>query len=96
MLDERVNRNDLLYRYKDKSPDVKFDKYDNAIDLFNKIHDGRIKRFDAKNDQIKFKSHLEEIKKGNKKQQQQQQQIKRAKKHTIQYWNVLQIKKQGY
>ena len=35
--DEKVNRNNLVCRYKGKSLDVKFDKYDNAIDFFNKI-----------------------------------------------------------
>ena len=29
-LDEKVNHDDLIYRYKGKTPDAKFDKYDNA------------------------------------------------------------------
>ena len=68
-----------MYRYEGRSPNEKFDKYDNALDLINKIENGEIKVSDAKNDQIKFKSNLGEIKKGNKKK------IKRAKKCTIQY-----------
>ena len=36
-LDKKVNRDDLVYRYKGKSPDEKCDKYDNALDLINKI-----------------------------------------------------------
>ena len=47
-LDEKVNFNDLVYRYKGKSPDEKFDKYDNALDLIDKIQNGEIKLTDAK------------------------------------------------
>ena len=36
-LDKKVNHDDLVYKYKGKSPDEKFDKYDNALDLINKI-----------------------------------------------------------
>ena len=79
-LDKKVNLDDLVYRYKGKSPDVKFDKYDNSIDLFNKILDGEIKPSDAENDQIKFKSHLGEIKKGNNKKR-----LKEQKKRATHY-----------
>ena len=47
--------------------DEKFDKYDIALDLIDKIKNGEIKLDDAKNDQIGFKSNLSEIKKGNNK-----------------------------
>ena len=47
-LDERVNRNDLIYRYKGRSPDEKFDKYDNTLDLINEIKNGKIKLSDVK------------------------------------------------
>ena len=87
-----MNLNDLVYRYKGKTPDEKFDKYDNALDLINKTQNGEIKVADAKNDQIIFKSHLGEIKK-----RKQQKKIKGAKKKCIiQYWNPLQSKKWGY
>ena len=37
-LDEKINLDDLIYRYKGRSPDQKFDEYDNALDLTkNKI-----------------------------------------------------------
>ena len=36
-LDKKANRYDLIYRYKGKTSDEKFDKYDNALDLINKI-----------------------------------------------------------
>ena len=77
---KKVNLDDLVYRYKGKSPDEKFDKYDNALDLINKTQNGEIKLTDSKNDQIIFKSHLGEIQKGKK-----QKKIKRAEKRTIQY-----------
>ena len=44
------------------------------------MQNGEIKLSDAKNDQIKFKSHLGEIKKGNNKKRSKEQ-----KKNTIQY-----------
>ena len=47
-LDERVNHNDLIYRYKGRSPDEKFDKYDNTLDLINEIKNGKIKLSDVK------------------------------------------------
>ena len=66
-LDEKVNRDDLIHRYKGRTPDEKFDKYDNGLDLIDKIKNREIKLADAENDQINFKSILSEIKKGNNK-----------------------------
>ena len=66
-LDEKVNRDNLIHRYKGKSLDEIFDKYDNALDLINDIQKGEIKLSDAKNDQTVFKSRLGELKKGNNK-----------------------------
>ena len=77
-----------MYKYKGKSPVEKFDKYDNALGLINKIQNGEIKLSVAKNDQIIFKSHLGERKKGNNKKRSKEQ-----KKRTIQYGNALQSKK---
>ena len=39
-LDKRVNRDDLIYRYKGKVADKKFNEFDNALDIINKIRDG--------------------------------------------------------
>ena len=69
-LDKKVNSNDLIYRYKGKNADVKFEEFDNAIDITNKILDGKIDLTDVKNNQQKFKSYLGEIKKGNKSKEQ--------------------------
>ena len=40
-VDERVNRDDLIYRYKGKLSDRKFDEFDNALDIINKMRDGK-------------------------------------------------------
>ena len=47
-LDERVNREDLIYRYKGKVADKKFDKFDNAFDIINKIREGKKDLADVK------------------------------------------------
>ena len=52
-LDEKVNTDDLMYRYEGKTADEKFDEFDN----------GKISLADAKNDPAEFKSSLSEIKK---------------------------------
>ena len=39
---EKVNCDDLIYRYKGKTSDENFDKYDNALDLIDKIKNGEI------------------------------------------------------
>ena len=77
-LDEKFKRDDLIYRYKDKTPDEKFNTYDNALNLINKMKNGEIKLAHVKHGQKIFKSNLSEIKKGSKK-------IKREKKCVIQY-----------
>ena len=41
-LDERVNRDDLINRYKSKAADKKFDEFDNALDIISKIE--RVKK----------------------------------------------------
>ena len=64
---KKVNINDLIYRYKGNTPDLKFDRFDNAFDIIDKIRDGKIDLSDVKNNQEKIKCYLGEIKKGNKK-----------------------------
>ena len=65
-LDKKVNRNDLIYKYKGNTPDLRFDKFDNVFDIIDKIRDGKIDVTDVKNNQEKFKSYLGEINKGKK------------------------------
>ena len=36
-LDERVNSDDLIYRYKGNTADSKFDEFDNTLGIINKI-----------------------------------------------------------
>ena len=66
-LDKSVNSDDLIHRHKDNTADLKFDKFDNALNIINKIQNGEISLVDAKNNQEKCKSYLGEIKKENKK-----------------------------
>ena len=60
-LDKRVSFDHLTYCYKGPPADV--DEFDNALNLLDKIREGKISSAKAKNDQIEFKSNLEEIKK---------------------------------
>ena len=69
-LDERV-RDDLIYRYKGKVADKKFDKLDNALNIINKTGDSKKDLADVKNNQQDFKLYLGEIKKGAKKSKEQ-------------------------
>ena len=50
-LDKKVNSDDLIYRYKSNIADGKFDKFDNALDIIDKIRDGKIYLADVKNNQ---------------------------------------------
>ena len=65
-LDKEVNPDDLIYRYNGSTADEKFNEFDNAFGLLDKMRDGKISLVDAKNDQVEFKSNLNEIKKGSK------------------------------
>ena len=56
-----------MYKYEGPTADAKFDEFDNALNLLNKIREDEISLAGAKNDQIVFKSSLGEIKKVNKK-----------------------------
>ena len=70
-LAKEVNHDDLIYRNKDKTPNGNFNTYDNALNLLDKIKNGKIKLADVKKDQIKFKLNLNEIKRGPKKSRKQ-------------------------
>ena len=70
-LDKNVNPDNLIYRYKGLTADVKFSKFDNALNLLDKINEVKIRLADAKNDEIKFQSDLGEIKKKIKKSDQE-------------------------
>ena len=65
-LDEKVNPDDLIYRYKGSIADENFNEFDNAFSLLHKIRDRKISLTDAKSDQAEFKSNLSEIKKETK------------------------------
>ena len=72
-LNKKVNPDDLTYKYKGVTDDAKFNEFDNAFNLLNRIKNGKISLADAKNDQIKFKLDLSEIKKRNNKNRSEEQ-----------------------
>ena len=47
-LEKKVDSDDLIYRYKGNTSDVKFDKFDNALNIINKIQNGEINVVDVK------------------------------------------------
>ena len=65
-LDKEINSDDLTYRCKGNTPDLNFDEFDNALNIINKIQNGKIKLEGIKYNQEKFKSYLGEVKKGKK------------------------------
>ena len=82
-LDEKFNTDNLIYKYKGHTADLKFNKFDNSHSLIDKIKKGEISLADTKNNQIKFKSELGEIKKANKKKNKSKEQKKKKKKKTM-------------
>ena len=69
-LDERINSDDLIYRYKGRTDEAKFDQFDNALGIISQIRDGKTDLADVKNNQQKFKAFLGKIKKRNKSKEQ--------------------------
>ena len=53
-LDKKVNSDDLIYRYWCNTADVKFDEFDNALNIINKIQNGDIRLSDVKNNKKKL------------------------------------------
>ena len=50
-----------IYKYKGSTTDEKFNEFDNAFSLLDKIRNGKISLADPKHDQAEFKSNLSEI-----------------------------------
>ena len=48
-LDKKVSSDDLIYRYKGNTDNVKFDEFDNAFNIINKIENGEIRPANVKN-----------------------------------------------
>ena len=57
-----VDTDKLVFKYKDKTPNENFSKFDNALVLIDKIRNGEISLNDAIDEQTKFKSHMGDIK----------------------------------
>ena len=69
-LNKKVNKDDLIYKYKGSSPDLDFGEFDNTFDIIDNIWDGKINLADIKYNQENFKSYLGEIKKRKKSKEQ--------------------------
>ena len=52
---KKLTANNLRYKYKGNTADAKFDKFDNALNIINKIKNVEIILVDVKNNQEKFK-----------------------------------------
>ena len=66
-LDKKVDTDKLLFRYKDNAADQDFSRFDNALDLTDKIKAGKISLTVAKDEQARLKSDMGEIKSVEKK-----------------------------
>ena len=66
-LDDVVNIDKLVFKYKGDTDDEDFSRFDNAFELITKIRDGEISLNEAKNERAKLKSSIGEIKKVQKK-----------------------------
>ena len=62
-LDKKVNSNDLMYKHKGNTAHAKFDQFDNAFGLLDKMRGGKTSLAVTKNYQAEFISNLSEIKK---------------------------------
>ena len=79
-LDKKVDRDNLIYKYKGRTVNAKFDKFDDALKIINKIRNGNVKNKSNqfKSNQInRFKSNLSEVKRHTKIEQ------KSKKKHPV-------------
>ena len=72
-LDKKIDSDDLIYRYKGRTADAKFDKFDNALDIIDKIRNDEAILTDLKSNQAKFKSNLSEVKKAHKNRTKEQE-----------------------
>ena len=89
-LDEKVNPDDLICRYKSFTADAKFNEFDNAFSLLDKFRCGQMSLADAQNDWAEFKSNLCEIKKRKQKHRSKEQ------KNTLHSINAMQSTEQRY
>ena len=74
-LDEKVNSDDIICRYKGKTADEKFHKFDNALSIINKIKNGEVSLADVKNNHEKIKSNLSKVKRAHRGRTKEQKNI---------------------
>ena len=79
-LDREVKRDDLLYRYKGDTSDLKYNKFYSGVNIINKIRDGKEDLTNVKNNQYYFKRLLADVKIGSKKSKEQIETIQNIQK----------------
>ena len=79
-LDGEVERDDLIYRYKGDTSDLKFNEFDTGVDIINNIRDGKQDLSDVKNNQYYFKRLLTDAKIESKKSKKQIETIQNIEK----------------
>ena len=47
-LNKKVNKNDLIYKFKGSTPDLSFGKFNNAFDIIDNIRNGKLNLADVK------------------------------------------------
>ena len=62
-LGKKVDLDKFIFKYKGKTPDQDFSKFDNALDLIDKIRNSQISLNEAIYEQTKLKSDMGGIKK---------------------------------
>ena len=70
---KKADGKDLIYRFKGNTSDEKFDKFDNAFNIINRVKNVEISLADVKNNQEKFRSYLGKIRKENNKKRSKEQ-----------------------
>ena len=56
--DKKVNSDDLMYRYKSNTADIKLSEFDNVLDIIDKIQNGKTDLSNVENNQQKLKYYL--------------------------------------
>ena len=65
-LGDKINSNDLIYEFQTEERSLKdFKDYKNPIELLKNLRDGNVNPKEILKNQMRFKSDLDEIKKGN-------------------------------
>ena len=89
-LDKKVDTDKLLFRYKGNIADQDFSRFDNGLDLIDKIKEGKISFTEAKHEQARLKSDMGEMKRV------QKTFVEGEQKSKNKYWKSSQCQKSCY